>query len=169
MLTGLRPGELVGLKWADLSGNKLTIRRAINSKNEFTSGKNDNARRTISIKGLPHKELNAQRDMLAQMGVISEYIFPGSDADFVKQEQLRDHWNKYCEYNGLSKLTLYELRHTYVSVNDEMPDGLKKKAVGHSANMDTEGVYGHLKTGDLDRIADYSTAAFQTIISKKNK
>ena len=33
----------------------------------------------------------------------------------------------------------YELRHTYVSVNDEMPTGLKKQVVGHSRSMDTEG------------------------------
>ena len=169
VLTGLRPGELVGLKWADLSGNKLTIRRAINDENETTEGKNENARRSISVKGMPRIELDKQRVMLTQKGVLSEYIFPGRDAEFVKQQTLRDNWYRYCEYNGLSKITPYELRHTYVSVNDEMPDGLKKKAVGHSANMDTDGTYGHLKAGDLDRIADYSTAAFQTIISKKNK
>ena len=50
-----------------------------------------------------------------------------------------------------------------------MPDGLKKKAVGHSENMDTDGTYGHQITGDLDRIADYSTAAFKAAIAKANK
>lgn len=169
VLTGLRPGELVGLKWSDLNGGKLTIRRAINDENEITEGKNNNARRTISIKGLPCKELDAQRSMLAEEGMLSEYIFPGRDAGFVKQTTLRNNWYRYCEHNGISKLTPYELRHTYVSINDEMPDGLKKQAVGHSANMDTEGVYGHQKAGDLDRIADYSTAAFQSIITKGNK
>lgn len=169
VLTGLWPGELIGLKWTDLSGDKLTIRRSINQFNEFTTGKNENARRTISVKGLPRKELDAQRAMLAEDGMLSEYIFPARDAEFVKQDQFRDHWARYCEHNGISKLTPYELRHTYVSVNDEMPDGLKKQAVGHSMNMDTEGVYGHQKAGDLERIADYSTAAFQSIIGKGNK
>ena len=169
VLTGVRPGELVGLKWADLNGNKLTIRRSINDRNEVTAGKNENAHRAISVKGLPRQELDEQRAMLSRLGVLSEYIFPGYDADYLPQRQFRKYWNKYCEHNGISKITPYELRHTYVSVNDEMPDGLKKKAVGHSENMDTEGTYGHLKAGDLDRIADYSTAAFQAIISPKNK
>ena len=169
VLTGVRPGELVGLKWSDLKGNKLTIRRAINDENEVTEGKNENARRMISVKGLPRKELDEQRAMLAQAGILSEYIFPGCDAEYVKQQTLRDNWYRYCEHNGISKITPYELRHTYVSVNDEMPDGLKKKAVGHSENMDTDGTYGHKITGDLDRIADYSTAAFRAVIAKANK
>lgn len=169
ILTGLRPGELFGLKWDDVDGDKLTIRRAINKQGETTRGKNDNAHRTISIKGLPRKEIDAQRTMLAREGIISEYVFPDRDADFIRQKNYLRSWNEYCKHNGISKLTPYELRHTYVSVNDEMPDGLKKKAVGHSANMDTEGTYGHLKAGDLDRIADYSTAAFTKIISSKNK
>ncbi len=169
VLTGVRPGELVGLKWTDLNGNRLTIRRAINDENETTEGKNEHARRTISVKGLPRKELDGQRAMLAQAGILSEYIFPGRDAEFVKQQTLRDNWYRYCDHNGISRITPYELRHTYVSVNDEMPDGLKKKAVGHSENMDTDGTYGHRLAGDLDRIADYSTAAFNAIISKAKK
>ncbi len=168
-LTGIRPGELIGLKWADVNGDKLTIRRAINDRQEITSGKNENAHRTISIKGLPRKELDAQRAMLAQTGILSEYIFPGRDADFVQQKTLRRHWYNYCEHNGISKITPYERRHTYVSVNDEMPDGLKKQAVGHSKNMDTDGTYNHEKAGDLDRIASYSGSAFGKIINGKNK
>ena len=169
VLTGVRPGELVGLKWIDLSGDKLTIRRSINDRNETTTGKNDNAHRTISVKGMARKELEEQRILLSQLGMLSEYIFPGRDADFLPQRQFRSYWSAYCTHNGLTAITPYELRHTYVSVNDEMPDGLKKKAVGHSKNMDTEATYGHLKAGDLDRIADYTTVAFKKVIGGENK
>lgn len=165
VLTGLRPGELLGLKWNDLRGDKLTIRRSINNEGETTTGKNDNARRTISVKGLPGEQLEAQRAALRERGILSEYIFPAEDAEHTTQKVFRTRWQRYCEFNGIAKLTPYELRHTYVSVNDEMPDGLKKKAVGHSENMDTEGTYGHLKAGDLERIADYSAQAFKKIIN----
>ena len=53
---------------------------------------------------------------------------------------------------------------TFVSICDEMPDGLKKQVVGHSRNMDTNGIYGHRKTGDLERAAAYSDAAFRAIL-----
>ena len=46
-------------------------------------------------------------------------------------------------------VSLYELRHTYVSVNKEMLEGLKKMTIGHSQDMDTDGIYGHQMAGDL--------------------
>ena len=50
-----------------------------------------------------------------------------------------------------------------------MPDGLKRQAVGHSKSMDTNGVYGHRKAGDLERIAEYSSDAIKKIISDENE
>lgn len=35
-------------------------------------------------------------------------------------------WKRYCAVNGIDPVSLYELRHTYVSVNKEMLEGLKK-------------------------------------------
>lgn len=166
VLTGLRPGELLGLQWGDLSGDILTIRRSVNDDGDITDGKNENAQRKISVKGMARAELDAQKTLLLGKGIISKWIFPAQDAEYSRQKRYRSAWAHYCEYNSLSKVTPYELRHTYVSVNDEMPDGLKKKALGHSENMDTEGVYGHLKTGDLERIAEYGDAALKKIIGK---
>lgn len=166
VLTGIRPGELLGLQWSDVNGDKLTIRRSLNNRSKITQGKNQNARRSISLKGLALAELEAQRAMLARRGEISQYIFPAPDSGFTTQQSFRFSWHRYCEHNGIGHLTPYELRHTYVSINDDMPDGLKKKAIGHSANMDTEGVYGHLKAGDLDRIAEYSSTAVKKIIGE---
>lgn len=167
VLTGLRPGELLGLQWSDITGDRLTIHRAVNDDGDITPGKNENAQRPLSIKGMAKAELEAQRAMLKQEGILSKFVFADTDADFTFQKHFRKAWNRYCEYNNMSKITPYELRHTYVSINDEMPDGLKKQALGHSANMDTEGVYGHTKAGDLDRIASYSDNAIKKIIEKK--
>ena len=64
-------------------------------------------------------------------------------------------------------VSLYELRHTYVSVNKEMPEGLKKMVVGHSQDMDTEGTYGHQMAGDMAKAAAFTDAAFADIIGKK--
>lgn len=86
-------------------------------------------------------------------------------------EMTHDHfyrcWRRYCEANGIPPISLYELRHTYVSVNREMPEGLKKMMVGHSRNMDTEGTYGHLIADDLAKAANYTEQAFETILGKK--
>ena len=39
--------------------------------------------------------------------------------------------------------------------------------VGHSKDMDTEGVYGHQLAGDMDKAASYTHAAFESIIKKQ--
>ena len=39
--------------------------------------------------------------------------------------------------------------------------------VGHSRDMDTEGVYGHQLAGDMEKAASYTHAAFESIIKKQ--
>lgn len=164
VLTGIRPGERTGLQWRDISDSKLTIRRSINDAQNVTHGKNQNALRTIYISVLAQKELDAQKSLLGKLGIVSKYVFPDSDGDFVIQKRFRQRWYQYCAYNNMGRVTPYEMRHTFVSVNCEMPDGLKKMVIGHSENMDTEGTYGHQKAGDMELAAQYIDEAFKKAI-----
>ena len=166
VLIGLRPGELLGLRWSDVKKDKLTIRRSLNDFMEFTPGKNENARRDIMISGLVADEIEQQRELLHKEGIISAYVFPRPNAEPTSQDTYRSYWKRYREHNKIKKLTPYEMRHTFVSVNKEMPEGLKKMVVGHSADMDTEGVYGHEMEGDRKAAAAYSDAAFRKILGK---
>lgn len=85
--------------------------------------------------------------------------------NFITQQNFRRGWQRYCAYNGIENArTPYEMRHTFVSVNVVMPEGLKKMVVGHSANMDTEGTYSNKKKGDMEKAADYINDAFDKIL-----
>ena len=92
VLTGIRPEERTGLKWTDIKGDKLTVRRAINDDQEATRGKNQNASRTISIGPRAKRELAEQRKMLMQRGLISKYVFPDNDGSFIIQKRFRLRW-----------------------------------------------------------------------------
>ena len=72
-------------------------------------------------------------------------------------------WESYQEANGLEpKVSLYELRHTFVSVESSvLTDSQLKMLVGHSKNMDTSGVYRHELQGQREDLAAATTAAFQ--------
>lgn len=167
VLTGLRPGELRGLEdKTDVRGSKITVRRAINVHNEITQGKNDNAQRTFLLPQQAKAEVDAQRAMLRKKRIISPYLFPSPNGGQMKHDHFYRCWKRYCEANGIPPISLYELRHTYVSVNKEMPSGLKKMIVGHSQDMDTDGVYGHEMLGDMEKAAVYTTQAFDTILKK---
>lgn len=161
VLTGLRPGELIGLDKANIKGNVVKIRRSINTDKEETQGKNKNAVRTFQLGQFALDVLEDQRAMLKKYGGISPHVFPDKNMERIVQKNFYRAWRRYCEANNFENIiTPYELRHTWVSINDDMPEGLKKKLVGHSKNMDTEGVYGHEKKGDLERAAGYVDAAF---------
>lgn len=163
--TGMRPGEIIALQWSDIKDDRLTISRSINDYDEITRGKNANARRVIKLSGIAKKILQEQREMLNRQGKIGKYVFLSRDGGYINQQVYRESWKRFCAANGISSaLTPYEMRHTFVSIMDEMPEGLKKMVVGHSKSMDTEGIYGHQKANDLDKAAAYIDAAFERIL-----
>ena len=165
VLTGLRPGELLGLLWSNVKGRKVTITQSFNDRGDLTQGKNKNARRTYMIDDHAIKVLTEQKTMMLKLSRISPIVFPYVDGEYTLQHTFRQAWKRYCTANGITGApTPYELRHTFVSINDEMPEGLKKMVVGHSKNMDTEGVYGHEKAGDMEKAADFISSAFKNIL-----
>ena len=164
VVTGVRPGELIGLQWNDIDGSRVSLERSINHLGEVTQGKNENAARTFVLGSTALSILEAQRQMLADYRLISPLVFPDRDGGHIDQRVYRVAWKRYCKHNGMTETTPYELRHTFVSINDEMPSGLKKMVVGHSQSMDTEGIYGHLKQGDMEKAAGYIDRAFGDIL-----
>lgn len=143
VLTGLRPGEVIGLHWGDIAPNDaaLHLRRAINIHGEETHGKNENAVRAIPLTAYSRSVIAAQRAQTITEGcdiTANEPVFNIScEQTFLKR------WYRYCDANGIDRVTLYELRHTFVSIASLLPAGEVKGIVGHSRNMDTFGVYGH--------------------------
>lgn len=162
--TGLRRGELCGLRHEDICGNILSVKRSINNDLEVTVGKNDNARRTIELSNVAMRILEKQREMLKSMSVISPWVFPDMHGERTVPNHLYDQWKTWCAQNNL-KLSLHELRHTFVSVNKaDLPLELMKSTVGHSSTMDTYGVYGHQIEGEMHRAAVIVDSVFDRIL-----
>ena len=65
----------------------------------------------------------------------------------------------------MTKITLYELRHTFVSIAKSLPEGEIKSLVGHSQNMDTYGVYSHAFEGDFDKVSNDIQVCFDNILN----
>lgn len=165
VVTGLRPGELIGLEIEHYDGSKVIIRQSINRLNELTDGKTPAARRALLLPPLGIKILDDQALMLAEAGVKSNYIFPLEDGSPATQRKYYTAWDRYKTYHGLSDVSPYELRHTFVSINKTMPTTLKKMIVGHTEDMDTDEVYSHEMDGDLELAANYISAAFERLLN----
>ena len=157
VLTGLRPGELRGLKWEDITGNVVNVRRAINIHGEETRGKNENAVRSFVLSDQAAQALQRQREQ----GNRGEYVFP-----LPPHSAYYNGWKTYCRHNGITPISLYELRHTFVSIAKTLSEGEIKPLVGHSKNMDTFSVYGHELSGEDAATAQKVTAIFDRLTSR---
>lgn len=155
VLTGLRPGELLGLRWQDVRGDTVMVQGAINIYGERTRGKNDNAIRRIELSTLARQEMDAQRELTGSL----EYVVPQ-----IREAYLLRRWRRFCEHNAITPVTLYEMRHTFVSIAQQLPEGQLKALVGHSRSMDTYGVYSHHVDGQDEDTASRLDAIFGVIV-----
>lgn len=158
VLTGLRPGELRGLHWEDIRGKTCCIRRSINVDGEETHGKNENALRSFQMIPLACRVLEQQRELTGGM----KEIFP-----MTSMHTYYGRWKRYQQANGITHTSLYELRHTFVSVAKTLPEGQLRQLVGHAKSMDTYGVYSHLLSEDAEQTANAVSSIFDAILSKK--
>ncbi len=157
VVTGLRPGELIGLRWSDVKGDVVQIRRAINSRGEVTRGKNDNALRAVQLTPTAQAILEQQRQLTegeaSVFGITAEHSY-------------MNRWKCYCKANGLNYVPPYNLRHTFVSLAKTLPEGAVKNLVGHSRQMDTYGVYAHLVEGEDKVTAEALDSVLQKVLGK---
>ena len=144
VLTGMRPGELLGLEWCDVDGSVVHLKQSRNTSGQLTEGKNENALRTVALSARAVQELDAQRALTGER----QRVFP----DYLT-EHVRRRWKVYCAHNGIPYCTLYELRHTFVSIAQGLPEGQLRSLVGHSRNMVTYGIYAHHVQGQEDRLS----------------
>lgn len=164
VVSGLRPSELIGLKWEDISEGILHLKRAINAYGETTKGKNENAQRNFRLTDLQKNILKNQAQELENLSIKLEYVFPDIHGEPVKQITYYKRWRKLRDEIGVSEVTPYELRHTFVSAVKTLPEGYLKQLVGHSKDMDTYGVYSHQVKTDMDETATLVDRIFESIL-----
>lgn len=155
VLTGLRPGELLGLQRSDRWGNTVVVQRSINIYGEVTTGKNENARRRITLTPTALSVWQAQEERTTG----SAFLFP-----YLQEHTYRRYLQRYCAANGLPAVTPYELRHTFVSAVQSLPEGWVRTLVGHSQSMDTFGVYAHATQGLENQIAQKLQEIFDDLL-----
>lgn len=148
LMTGMRPGEILGLKITDLDDDCVYIRRSVNSRGFITEGKNENARRMIPIGSYTRSILLKTIKRNQDKNLRTEWIFCSRDGSKGNQSTMRNQWNQLKKERQLSG-TVYSLRHTFISMmKNVMPETMIKDIVGHSVSMQTFHTYGHIMKSD---------------------
>ena len=165
--TGLRQGELLGLKWpdVDLAGRRLSVRRALKVTDhglDFGPPKNNASRRSVplsmtavAVLRAHRTRLNEERLKLGELWQDHDLVFPN------RVGKPMDHGNLYDrEYKPLLQsaglgdegFTFNSLRHTFATelFNQRKRPKIIQSLLGHSSITQTMDTYSHL----LDDVDD---------------
>lgn len=114
-LTGMRLGELIGLKWKNLSRNgKIKIVEAVNSRARYLKDtKTKNSRREIQLDLLTTEELNAHKKLMSSSGRAGDddFVFQSDDGQFLRYQAIYTAKEKVLKKAGLNHIRLHDLRH----------------------------------------------------------
>lgn len=148
--TGLRRGELLGLKWQDIDWDNgvITVRRQVARVNgEITEAplKTKNSYRTVSISPQAIEVLKTQKAKTND-----EYVFPSLHGGPISPDSVNNMLKRVLERAGIPKVRFHDLRHTFATL--ALQNGVDIKTVS--------GMLGHFSAGfTLDTYAHVTTAA----------
>lgn len=163
-LTGLRPGEGLGLQVDDVFDDYVLVRRSVNKRREVTEGKNKNAQRLVPL-------CKQAKDILAatierNKPLHTKWIFCSVTGERGAQTSMRKDWDRLKQERNLTG-TVYGLRHTFVSLTKNLlTEQELKSVVGHSQSMTTYETYAHHISGEEQVIAKKLDSFFDDSLGK---
>ena len=151
LATGLRRGELLGLKWEDidLERGDLRVRRQIariNGEVVEAPLKTKNAYRTLPLAEDTVSILLEQKKKVAG----SPWVFPSSTGGPISPDSVLHMLHRVLKRAGLPRIRFHDLRHTFATL--ALQNGVDVKTVS--------GMLGHFSAGfTLDTYAHVTTAS----------
>ena len=127
LLTGLRPGEAVGLKWADVDGASLRVRRSMVSvPGELAFLDETKTRRSRSValgeRAVRVLERHRKEQVLQRLQLGSAYkdaslVFANETGGLLSLQHISSRYYKpLLVQAGLPDLRLYDLRHAHATL-----------------------------------------------------
>ena len=151
LATGLRRGELLGLKWSDIDlehGNLRVQRQIVRIDGEIVEAplKTKNAYRTLPLSTDAVDVLKEQKKKCGN----SPYVFPSPTGGPISPDSVLHMLHRVLKRAGLPKVRFHDLRHTFATL--ALQNGVDIKTVS--------GMLGHFSAGfTLDTYAHVTTSA----------
>lgn len=148
---GLRMSEILGLKWGDIDGDILHIRRALVDEGEKTT-----------------KTYSSQRD-LPLPAYIRSLMNPGEKDEHIVPTTRRALYCRFqtiCKRAGVQHYRFHDLRHINASVMLALgvPNKYAQERMGHSTDNMLKTVYQHTMKSESQQTADKVDRYFENIL-----
>lgn len=168
-LTGLRRGELLGLRWEDVDLDAATIRVertvTLDARGQCVLGppKTEHARRRLPIAAALVAELRAyrawQEERAAHYGgrhFTSGWVFVNARGDRLSPHTLRGQWRAAVRRAGLPHIRMHDLRHAAATrmLEAGVPLKVVSEYLGHSTIAVTANTYQHVTEEAARRAAE---------------
>jgi integrase len=164
--TGLRRGEVCGLRWSDvdLEAGRLHVRQQaqnVKGQIEFHDLKTDNARRSVALDAHTVAVLRAHRKTQAEWRLAVGpgwhdlgLVFTHADGRAFDPGSITKTFFALVKRSGLPHVNIHGLRHSHGShlLMAGVPALTVSKRLGHSSVVFTQDRYGHLLPDSQDAV-----------------
>ena len=174
--TGLRTGELVGLKWDDIDfkNKTLTISRTMEYRykvGEWRIGppKSGSGYRTVPLTDEAIRILKAQKEKNSKIKVIpmewADQVFLCRKGEPVKNSTYDTALFKICDKVGIKRFSMHVLRHTFATrcIEAGMRPKTLQKILGHSNIGITMNLYVHITEDEKHKEIELVAGALKVI------
>ena len=148
LLTGCRKGELIGLRWSEMHGDRLIL---LDSKT---------GPRVVFLSAEAQAILDRQPRR-------SGYVFPSAEDAAISRSSELSLWRKVRRAAGIDDVRLHDLRHTFAShaVLAGVPLPVVSRLLGH-AQMRMTLRYAHVSDQETQAAAERIGSAIATLLSR---
>jgi len=178
--TGLRCGEVLGLKWSDYDSVKRSIK--VRSDVEYIEERTEELKKTgkqiavrqntpkskssireIHLNNTANSIVRALYEKQKKMNIDSEYILCTQNGNFVTPGSFRKTFGIIISHTNVQRAGIHALRHTFAT--QMYYNGIEVKKIsailGHSSVKITYDTYIHLWKGALDTATDALDETFK--------
>jgi len=178
LFTGMRRSELLGLKWADVDLQQVSVSRALHQLKDgsyiFTQPKSEKSKRTIALSPssvlvlAEHKERQqAVRTMLGETLAKDDLVFSTPQGSPLRPNTITRAWTTLAAKAGVKPIRLHDARHTHASLM--LKQGIHPKIVqerlGHSTISMTLDIYSHVAPG----LQEAAARSFDSLVNPERE
>lgn len=180
--TGLRRGELMGLRWCDIDFDSKTLTvnqvRAMAQNQVIKGPKTDKSKRVLTLVDELIVFLKTEQDRQKENSKYwsvpySEdgYVFVKEDGTAPSVNTISDILTCVVKANDLPHITLHGLRHTYASLIHAGGATLieAQHALGHASPQITAGIYTHIYDQHNERAMEIAASQLSGVIDQAQR